>query len=410
MTSAFGDRIMTRADALAEFSEYNDKLCRRYLTPEHRAAITLLSEWMESAGMEVHIDAAANCIGRYEAAEPDAPAVLVGSHIDTVRDAGRYDGMLGILCAIECVDALHATNTRLDHAIEVVAFGDEEGVRFKATLLGSSAIACTFDPDWLQREDEDGITLQAALDAFELDSTDINDARRAAEDVAAFVEVHIEQGPVLENEGLALGVVTAIAGASRFNITVTGEAGHAGTVPMGLRHDALAAGAEMVLEIERLCTELDTVGTVGQIAASPGAVNVINGQCQFSLDIRAGNNAVRQRTVADLWARLQTIAGRRGVKVSIALTHDFDACECDAGLMAQLTEALERGGHPLKQLPSGAGHDAMAMAALTPVAMLFVRCERGISHHPDEHMTAEDAEAATAVLLDFLQHYQPSQA
>ena len=191
---------------------------------------------------------------------------------------------------------------------------------------------------------------------------------------------------------------------------MTGEAGHAGTVPMGLRHDALAASAEMVLEIESLCTELDIVGTVGQIAASPGAVNVISGECQFSLDIRASNNALRQRTVADLWIRLHKIAGRRGVKVSMALSHDFDACECNLDLMAQLTEALERGGHPPKQLASGAGHDAMAMAALTPVAMLFVRCERGISHHPDERMTAEDAESATAVLLDFLQHYQPLQS
>jgi allantoate deiminase len=409
VTSAFGDRIMARADALATCSEYNDKLCRRYLTPEHRGAIAMLTEWMEAAGMRVRVDAAGNCIGRYEATQAGAPAVMVGSHIDTVRDAGRYDGMLGILCAIECVEALHATSTRLAHALEVVAFGDEEGVRFKATLLGSSAIAGTFDPDWLQRKDDDGVTLRAALDAFGLEGNEIAEARRVAAQVSAFIEVHIEQGPVLESEDLALGVVSAIAGASRFNITVTGQAGHAGTVPMGLRQDALAASAEMVLEIERLCTEREIVGTVGQITANPGAVNVISGQCQFSLDIRASDDALRQRVAADLWSRLHKIADRRGVVVATALTHDFDACECDHDLMAQLTAALKRGGHSPKQLPSGAGHDAMAMAALTPVAMLFVRCERGISHHPDERMTAEDAESATTVLLDFLQHYQPTQ-
>lgn len=406
---ALGDRVFACLDALAQLSEQPDALTRRALTAPHRAAIALVAGWMKEAGMRVRTDPIGNVIGRYEGARPGLPALLLGSHLDTVRDAGRYDGALGVVVPIVCVQELARAGERLPFAIEVVGFCDEEGVRFGSTLLGSRALAGTLDLHVLERRDADGISLAEALTAMGLDPAALAQARRAARDLLGFVEVHIEQGPVLEREGLALGVVSAIAGATRLQVTVTGMAGHAGTVPMGLRRDALAAAAEAILAVEACCRGHDgVVGTVGQIEARPGAVNVIAGATSFSVDVRAGDDAQRAAALARIQAAFDAIATRRAVRIETERTHEADACPCSDWLSARLAAAIAARDLPVRRLPSGAGHDAMAMAALTDVAMLFVRCAGGISHHPDEAMSRHDAQVAAAVVLDLLRALAPS--
>jgi allantoate deiminase len=394
---------MARLDALAAFTDEPGRLTRLFLTPSHKAAAEQVAAWMREAGMAVEIDAAANVVGRYAGTDPAAPAMLLGSHIDTVRKAGRYDGTLGVVVAIEAVAALHRRGERLANPIEVLAFGDEEGVRFPVTLTGSRAVAGAFDPADLAAADGEGVTVRDALAAFGCDPARVGSCARRPADVLAYVEVHIEQGPVLEREGLPLGIVTAINGASRYRVAVYGATGHAGTVPMALRRDALAAAAEMMLAIEaRAREEADLVATVGEIAAGPGAVNVIPGAVTFSLDLRAPDDAQRRRAGADILVAIETIAARRGVGVEIVRTHEAAAVACDPDLIARLAAAVEACGMRVRLLPSGAGHDAMAIAALCPVGMLFVRCTGGISHNPTESIRPEDADAAIRVLVAFL--------
>jgi allantoate deiminase len=410
VTLAFGTRVMDRLDALSSFSSEPHALTRFYLTPEHAAAAKQVQAWMTEAGMTAGLDAIGNVVGRYEAAEPGRPALLMGSHIDTVRDAGKYDGNLGVVAAIEAVAALHGRGERLPFAIEVIAFGDEEGVRFPTTLSGSRAVAGTFDAKALESRDAEGVTLDRALRAFGCDPAGIPALTRRREQVLGFVEVHIEQGPVLEKLGLPVGVVTAINGASRFRIEILGTAGHAGTVPMDLRHDALAAAAEMILAVERRAKgapEPGLVATVGRIEAVPGAPNVIPGRVVFTLDVRSPDDTDRHKVVDDLAAALGTYAARRHVRIWIEKTYDEPAAACDPKLMAGLEAAVAQAGIAPHRLPSGAGHDAMALASLCPMAMLFVRCRGGISHNPAESITAEDAGVAVAVLLDFLRHLRP---
>jgi allantoate deiminase len=401
---------MARLDELARCTSDPACLTRLYLSPEHAAAARQVSRWMEEAGMSVRLDAAANVVGRYEAVEPGRPTLLLGSHIDTVRDAGRYDGTLGVVAAIEAVAELHRHGQRLPFALEVIAFGDEEGVRVPTTLTGSRALAGSFDPGTLDARDTDGTSLEAALRAFGGDPDGVEALAREPNRVLGYVELHIEQGPVLESLGLPVGIVTAINGASRFRIEVSGHAGHAGTVPMGLRRDALAAAAEMILAVERRAhgaPEPGLVATVGRIEALPGAPNVIAGKVAFSLDVRAPADEDRHKAVDDLTAALGVHAGRRRVGVRIEKTYDEPAAACDPGLVRQLEAAVARAGIVPRRLPSGAGHDAMALAALCPMAMLFVRCTGGVSHHPAESITPEDAHVAVAVLLDFLRHFEP---
>lgn len=403
--------IMTRLEQLAHYSEDTDALTRTYLTPQHKAAGEQLKTWMRAAGMQADFDAVGNVVGRYEGSQPDLPALLLGSHFDTVRNAGKYDGALGIITAIDCIQTLHQNNERLPFAIEVIAFGDEEGVRFDATLLGSQAIAGTFDTDLLNRADTDGVTMQEALHNYGVDPTKIANLVRNPDQVLAFVELHIEQGPVLEAENLPVGIVTAIAGASRFKVNVIGQAGHAGTVPMSLRRDAATAAAEAVLFIEDYCRQADSlVGTVGQLQVVDGAINVIPGCVEFSLDVRAADDTQRKAAVAAILAQFDSIGERRQVRFESIKNHDAAAASCAPWLMQQLESAIIRAELPPRRLLSGAGHDAMAMAALTDIAMLFVRCGNGgISHNPAETMTAEDADIATAILLDFIRHFQPKQ-
>jgi allantoate deiminase len=363
---------------------------------------------MRAAGMTARIDAIGNVVGRYEAAEPGARTLITGSHIDTVRDAGAYDGNLGVALPIACIAELDSRGLRLPYAIEVIAFGDEEGVRFPTTLSGSRTIAGTIDPAVLSVSDAEGTSLRDALVHFGCDPAGIAAEARRKEDVLAFVEVHIEQGPVLEAAELPVGTVTAINGASRFSLTLEGMAGHAGTVPMNLRRDALAGAAEMIAAIEqRAAAEAGLVATVGRLAVAPGAINVIPGKVTFSLDIRAPENAQRNAAVAALKEKLIAVAQRRGLALEVELLYEEGAVACDPGLMDQLDRAIERQGLRALRLPSGAGHDAMALSALCPIAMLFVRCGGGISHNPLESITAEDAEAAARVFLDFLENVDP---
>jgi allantoate deiminase len=402
---AFGPVLMARLDELATFSDEEGRLTRLYLSPAHGRAMRQVAAWITAAGMAARIDPVGNVIGRYEGREPGAPAVLIGSHIDTVVDAGRYDGALGVLAGIAAVGALHRAGERLPVALEVIAFGDEEGVRFPTTLTGSRAIAGTLDPGALGARDGDGVSLREALAAAGCDGDAFEGCARRPEDTVAYLEVHIEQGPVLEAEGLPVGVVTAINGATRWRVEVSGEAGHAGTVPMGLRRDALAAAAEMVLAVEREGRAMENlVATVGQLQVWPGAVNVVPGAVRFSIDVRAPSNAVREAALAVLEATFTAIAERRGAALAIERFHDAAAVSCDPALIEQLAAAVGRAGVAPRLLPSGAGHDAMALAALCPIGMLFVRCERGISHHPAEAISAADADLAVRVLLDVLRH------
>ncbi len=408
----FGPALMAQADALARFTSDAPRITRTYLSPEHKNAGAYLIDLMRGAGMEAGFDALGNIVGCYAGADAHAPVVMTGSHQDSVRNAGKYDGLFGILSAIACVKDLHARGKRLPFALEIVGFGDEEGVRFGATLIGSKAMAGTFDPAWLDRTDTDGITMRQALADFGGDPDGIAALDRRGRNVIAFVESHIEQGPVLLNDGLALGVVTAIAGATRLRVTVTGLAGHAGTVPMGQRRDALTAACEMVLAVERHCethrTEGGLVGTVGMLEARPGAANVIPQDVTFTVDVRSGDDAARRAAVAALRARFADIARGRDVDVGAEIFYAADAAPCHPALQAQLAAAITAQGLAVRHLPSGAGHDAMVFPPLCPTAMLFVRCgNNGISHHPDETLTAEDAEVATAALLHFLENFTP---
>jgi allantoate deiminase len=403
MATTLGDLIYSRIGELARISDDPDRLTRLYLSPADKRAADLVAQWMREAGMSVRIDATGNVVGRREGSAPNAPALLIGSHIDTVRDAGRFDGCLGVLTGIAVVAELAARQAVHPFAIEIIAFGDEEGVRFTSALSGSRALAGTFDPAVLDERDEEGVSRRQALVAFGCNPDAIASEARSSATALGYVEVHIEQGPVLEAEDLSVGVVTAISGATRGIIEVTGEPGHAGTVPMLGRRDALAAAAEMVLAIEeRAKGETDLVATVGRLALTNAAGNTIPGKVQFSLDVRAPVDAQRAAAVADIKATVARIAAQRDVGARVTLTYDAPATPCDARLMRLLSNGIEEIGLKVRQLPSGAGHDAMAFRDRLPLAMLFVRCKGGISHHPAEHASAADIDVAARVLLSFI--------
>jgi allantoate deiminase len=402
---AAGRRLMARLDAFAAFSDEPRRLTRLFLSDAHRRAAEAFIGWCGEAGLEARIDAAGNVVARYEGKRAGAPAVMLGSHIDTVRDAGRYDGNYGALAALAVIEALAERGERLDHAVEIVAFGDEEGVRFRTTLTGSRALAGTYPEDALDQRDSSGVSMREALKAFGGDPERAGSIRRTG--VAAFVEAHIEQGPILEADGLPLGVVTAINGATRLEVGVDGVAGHAGATPMRLRRDALTAAAEMALAIEaRARGEADLVATVGRFDVWPDATNVIPGHVQFSIDVRSPDDQRRAAALADLEARITAIAASRGVRVSIAKPHDANAFACDPSIIADLKKAVEAIGVPPCLLPSGAGHDSMVMGKLCPAGMLFVRCKGGVSHNPLESITVEDCALGLKALTRFVRDFQ----
>jgi allantoate deiminase len=400
-------RIMQRLEALAALTSDPPRLTRVFLSEEHRRANELVRGWLGEAGMRGRVDAMGNVTGRVEGKSRGLPALLLGSHLDTVRDAGRYDGMLGVVTAIEC--AHHIGAGVLPFALEVVGFGDEEGVRFGSTLLGSRALAGTLDPKVLEATDRDGVTMAAALRAFGLDPAEVGKAARRREELLGYVELHIEQGPVLEGAGLSVGCVTSINGATRLQVRMQGMAGHAGTVPMPDRHDALVAAAEAILAVEQRCLqEQHLVGTVGRIDASPGAVNVIPGECRFTIDVRAPEDARRRRAVEDIRAAVAAIGVRRGIQSSIVVMHDSPASPCAPWLMQQIDAAIAAQGVAPHRLPSGAGHDAMAVAAIADIGMIFVRCAAGVSHNPAESITLEDAQSGFETLCRFVRNLDPA--
>ena len=402
-------RILQRCDALARHSELPGGLTRVFLSPEYRAANEQVLGWMREAGMHAALDAIGNVVGRYEGSRPGLPCLMLGSHLDTVRDAGRYDGMLGVITAIECVAALAEKGERLPFAVEVLGFGDEEGVRFGTTMLGSRALAGSLDPAVLQARDASGMSIEEAMRQFGLDPARVAQVARKKGEVLAYAELHIEQGPVLEAEGLPVGVVSAINGFSRLRVTLHGAAGHAGTVPMHLRRDALAAAAECVLAIERIArADPELVGTVGRIEAKPGAINVIPGEVQFTIDLRAPRDPLREQAVREAIAEVERIAAERRLRCQIEPIQELGVTTCAPWLIEQLERAVAAEGMRVRRLPSGAGHDGMAIRAIADVAMLFVRCKGGISHNPAESITEADAAAGASTLLRFIEHFEPA--
>jgi allantoate deiminase len=410
--ASLGEQIVARINELGAISETPEYLARVFLTREHRVAAELILDWMRSAGMDAHLDAIGNVCGRYEGERPGLPCLMLGSHYDTVRDAGKWDGPLGLITAISCVADLNRRAKRLPFAIEVTGFADEEGVRFASTLLGSRAVAGTFVESVLNGKDSAGISMRDALVRFGLDPEHIGAAARARSELLAYVELHIEQGPVLEAKGLPVGVVTAIAGATRLAARLTGMAGHAGTVPMELRRDALAGAAECITTIEELCRtdHGGLVGTVGYIHAMPGATNVIPGQVSFTMDLRAPTDTHRRRAVTDIVRHIEAVAKRRKLSLQVDVTHENRTVPCAPWLKAQVAAAVAAEGYPVFELPSGAGHDGMAMIDIADVGMIFVRCRGGISHHPDEHVELADADAGARVLLRLIENFKPRDA
>jgi allantoate deiminase len=396
-----GAKVMERCEALGRVSEEPNLLVRPYGSGAMRRANDTVASWMRDAGMTVRRDAIGNLIGRYEGTGDKT--LILGSHLDTVRDAGKYDGILGVMVALACVEQVHDRGERLPFSIEVVAFADEEGLRFGTTFLGSSVYAGAFDGKRLSLEDEKGVTLREAVRTFGGHPDALESDGRGNGDLLGYCEVHIEQGPVLEQMDLPVGVVTAINGQSRIKVGFTGQAGHAGTVPMEGRRDALCAAAEFVLEVESTAkAEPQAVATVGEIKAFPGAINVIPAEATHSLDLRHPEDAVRERLRDGLERRAKEIAASRGCHYSWELRQETRAVLADPELSTLLGRAVEGSGLPVHRVPSGAGHDAAQMAALTNVAMLFVRCKEGISHNPAESIKREDVVAAIEVIGRFL--------
>jgi len=389
-----GEEIIGRCRALAALSETPGGLLRTFLSPPMREVHRHVGRWMEAAGMRVRTDAAGNLCGVYPAASETTRRLLLGSHVDTVPNAGAFDGVLGVVLAVALVDQLGGR--RLPFSIEVAAFSDEEGVRFGVPFLGSRALAGTLDAALLALRDRAGISVEEAIRAFGLDPARLPEARLAS-GVFAYLEFHIEQGPVLDSVGLPLGVVTAIAGQSRLEVTFYGEANHAGTTPMRLRRDALAGAARWLAFVERHARATPgLVATVGALEVFPGAANIVPGTVHATLDVRHQKDAVRRCAVAALLDAAERIAARRGLVVQQRMELDAPATPCDSALVSALARAVEAAGFPVHKMPSGAGHDAMILAPLVPVAMLFLRSPGGISHHPDETVHAADVDAALA--------------
>jgi N-carbamoyl-L-amino-acid hydrolase len=410
----FGDAILARSDALARHSDVVASdvpagaprpLTVTYLTPAHQACAADLLRWMREDGFdEAGIDAVGNVVGLYRGTDPAAPRLLTGSHYDTVRNAGRYDGRLGIFVPMACVRELVRQGRRLPFDLEVVGFAEEEGQRFPATFIGSGALAGQFDPAWLALRDADGVTMREAMAAAGHDPAAVAALRRDPSKYRGFIEVHIEQGPVLSTAGVPLGVVTAINGSVRFVGEMTGVACHAGTTPMGQRRDAATGVAELALYVERRAAQVPLlVGTVGQMQVPDGSINVVPGRCRFSLDLRAPSDGLRDALVADVLAELAAIAARRGLSYTLKETMRASAAPSDPALKRRWERAVAATGTPVFHLPSGAGHDAMKLHEAMPQAMLFLRGDNdGISHNPLEAINAADTQLAVEAFLHFL--------
>lgn len=395
-------RIIEECRLIATMTEEPGRTTRRFLTPPVHEVHRHLRSRMQRLGMSVRVDAVGNLRGLWKPADTPAPArLLLGSHIDTVPDAGAFDGILGVVLALELVESAKAH--RLSLALEVISFSEEEGVRFGFPFIGSRAVAGRFDQSFFMQKDAEGTSIRQAIADFGLDSENLQDAL-ADEHAIGFIELHIEQGPVLEAEGLKVAAVTSIVGQTRLELKFTGHASHAGTTPMHLRHDALAAAAEWISKVEALALKTEgLVATVGKLEVHPNAGNVIAGSAEFSLDIRHVRDTIRETAVDDLVHQAGSSAERRGLKLKWTKKMDEPSVPMDERLTAFMTDAIEAAGFPAKAMPSGAGHDAMIMAGRMPTAMLFLRSPGGLSHHPDEAVREEDVEAALQVGEKFLE-------
>ncbi|MGA0562959.1 allantoate amidohydrolase [Ancylobacter sp. VNQ12] len=406
--AALGARAAAMIEELGAISESPDHLTRFFLTPQHRRAADLVGRWMREAGLDVSEDAVGTVRGHWHPAGADAPRLLIGSHIDTVGNAGKYDGAMGVILGILALDTIRAAGVTRPFGIDVLAFGDEEGTRFPSTLSASAAAAGIFSPATLAMRDADGISYHDALIAYGKNPDDIPAAAYDPSKVIAYIEAHIEQGPVLEAEGEPLGVVTAIAGATRLSVTVTGEAGHAGTVPMRMRHDALLGAAEMALAVERIAKadRHGMVATVGRMHIDPGSINVIPSRVVFTVDLRSGSDMSRREALERFEREAHRIADLRHLGVVISAFHEVGTVPCFRDLQLRLRNAIADLGHSSVSMASGAGHDGQAMSKLCPIGMLFVRCRGGISHNPAEYASPEDMGLAAAALVRFIERFK----
>jgi allantoate deiminase len=399
-------QLVADLDALGRITDEPGKLTRTFLSPAMAAAAKFLTDRMTAAGLSVRTDAVGNVIGRLEAVNPRAKTLLIGSHFDTVRDAGRFDGPLGVLLPIAALEELRRRGVALPFHVEVIGFSEEEGVRFASAYLGSEGYTGRLKERTLALKDADGVTIRAALETFSGGTFELPGPAHRKSNLLGYIEVHIEQGPVLEAKRLSVGVVSAIAGQSRFKLTWTGKAGHAGTTPMALRRDAFAGAAEFVLGAEKLAraSRDGLVATVGALTVSPCAANVIPGGVVHTLDVRHPRDATRKRALLALGKVAAQIARRRGLKISWQRTQDNGAVDCSPTLTAQLEASVRAVQGKSLSLVSGAGHDGVVMSQLTPIAMLFVRCRDGLSHHPDEYASPKDIGVALDVMIHFLEN------
>ncbi len=393
--------VLERCDRAASFTEEPGRITRTFLCEAMRGLHEEVTRWMNAAGMDVRLDAAGNLIGHYEGIDTNRPVHIIGSHLDSVPDAGKYDGVLGVLLGIAAVQALEGR--RLPFGIDVIAFSEEEGVRYRAPFLGSRAVSGQFDRGLLDRCDREGVPMREAFRSFGLDPNRIAEAAYAPEHILGYTEVHIEQGPVLESLDAPLGVVEGITGQSRIWATLRGRAGHAGTLPMQGRRDALAAAAELVLEVERIAREQTGLrATVGSLSVLPGAVNVVPGTARLCIDIRHANDEKRMAAVEEIRRRAADLSDSRGVAFAVEEEEHHRAVPADLGHRTVLEGAVAASGRAVHCLSSGAGHDAGVMAAVTPMAMLFIRSPGGVSHSPEESVLAGDVVAALDVLVRYL--------
>jgi allantoate deiminase len=396
-----GDAIVARLQSLARHTDVPGEMTRLSLSPSHRAVVDEVVGLFRAAGMTAEVDPLGSVVGRYASDRNDAKTLLVGSHLDTVPNGGIYDGPLGVMAALAVVEELSRTGRRLPFNIEVLAFSDEEGVRFPSAFSSSKGVAGNFEEKLLAEKDKDGITRAEALKAFGCDPALWVGVKRDPSTLVGYLELHIEQGPVLEANDEALGVVSAIVGLSRGRMTITGKAGHAGTTPMDLRKDALCCASEIILALEKLGRDTDDlVATVGQLSVSPGAGNVIPAKVTLSYDIRSPKDSVRVRALAMAMGRAREIAEERGCAIDIEMTSAIPAAASDPGLMAAIGAAIGKQGGQPRTLVSGAGHDAMIFRNVCPQAMMFVRSKDGLSHHPDEFTSVEDIGRAAQAMFD----------
>jgi allantoate deiminase len=393
-------RIIARCREIAACTEVPGEITRLFLTPSMHKVHTLLRGWMEAVGMTVRVDAIGNLRGLWPGLVSKSPRLLIGSHLDTVPNAGAFDGILGVVLGVAVVEELHGKN--LPFAIEIIGFSEEEGVRFSKPFLGSLALVGKLDSNTLACTDRNGISVREAIQAYGLDPAQLP-AAALSNDTFAYLEFHIEQGPVLESEDMSLGIVEALVGQTRMQLIFTGQANHAGTTPMLLRHDAMAAAADWIVAVEDYAAKRDgLVATVGKVETLPGVGNVIAGQVTASLDIRHANDAIRKAAVVTIVQQAEAAAAKRGVQVTAHAQLEQPAVPLDPHLTTLLHQAAAQAGLPSRTMTSGAGHDAMILAPRIPSTMLFLRSPGGLSHHPDEAVLPQDVEAALATAMEFL--------